>query len=321
MRLHRSQHLLRNNSYLFFIILICCSCKKEVLLELTEYNTNTDSQLNAIHIFNNHEIVIIGGDTWEPGIKLQSENEGVSWTKTSMHWAGLSSFSTAEINQHIWMSGLNACFYYNENETKLFTPDSFRFYKCISNFISNKAFVVGGEAFKFGYIDAIDSDHGVSTVFQTAHTLSAVWQIDSSTILAGGYGIVVRSSDSGKNWITLDVSGDHFIDFYFINKQVGFLIGHFGSIFKTDDGGITWENLRFGASPFISDLPFRSIFFRNKDEGVIVGDDGLIYFSKDAGISWKQIRTETKANLLDVAYTNGRYWVCGSSGTVISFQL
>jgi photosystem II stability/assembly factor-like uncharacterized protein len=53
---------------------------------------------------------------------------------------------------------------------------------------------------------------------------------------------------------------------YFVNNNIGYIAGNFGTILKTSDGGNTWTVLSSGIT---QDL--RSIYFTDVNTGYIVG--------------------------------------------------
>ena len=71
---------------------------------------------------------------------------------------------------------------------------------------------------------------------------------------------------------------------YFIDDMNGFVAGN-GKIFKTVDGGLTWE------TDSVTNVPFFSIYFINAQVGFAVGgtssvNGSIIYKTTDAGENW-----------------------------------
>lgn len=64
---------------------------------------------------------------------------------------------------------------------------------------------------------------------------------------------------------------------YFTDENTGYVVG--GTIFKTSDGGITWENQTSGNS-----INLTSVFFTNADTGYVVGGGGTILKTTNGGL-------------------------------------
>lgn len=75
------------------------------------------------------------------------------------------------------------------------------------------------------------------------------------------------------------------------NLDRGWIVGSNATLFKTDDGGKTWEprSLELGEE----NLRFNAIDFAGK-EGWIVGEPSLLLHTKDGGDSWERIALSKK---------------------------
>jgi len=72
---------------------------------------------------------------------------------------------------------------------------------------------------------------------------------------------------------------------HFVNDQTGWLAGTNGSLWRTSDGGATWE-------PVPLDLPqqgrptFWDVCFADEQHGWVAGDQGTIFVTRDGGQTW-----------------------------------
>lgn len=152
--------------------------------------------------------------------------------------------------------------------------------------------------------------------------------------------------------------GEPFLDTYFWNDRSGFVVGTFGSLFRTDDGGKTWQpwadridnptglnlfairgrgervfvvgeqgkvwRLDAAAQRFVPfTTPYAGTLF-----GLHVGDNstvlvfgmrGSLFRSTDDGASWSAIKLDTRAGLTAATATpDGRIVVADQAGNLLS---
>ncbi|HSW53719.1 MAG TPA: YCF48-related protein [Ignavibacteriaceae bacterium] len=100
----------------------------------------------------------------------------------------------------------------------------------------------------------------------------------------------LRTIDGGITWVqhTITSFNVYFSDMFFLNNNIGWVVGNEGKIFKTTDGGVSWID----KSPQqMYSTYFRSIVFRNENEGIISGytdyeSKFIIGYSTNGGNSW-----------------------------------
>jgi photosystem II stability/assembly factor-like uncharacterized protein len=148
-----------------------------------------------------------------------------------------------------------------------------------------------------------------------------------------------------------------FLDVWFENETTGFVVGAFGLIFRTSDGGATWQpwlhavdNPRslhlyavrgVGADVYVVgeqglalkldrdagrfralDVPYKGTLFGvtgNARAVVIHGLRGTVLRSADAGRSWQQVNTGLQVGLTaSAADTHGRIVVVSQAGHVLT---
>ena len=141
-----------------------------------------------------------------------------------------------------------------------------------------------------------------------------IWAKDSlHAWLAGGYptlptgkGAIVKVQfDAPDSFVLVDTSSvNDYYDIYFINDTVGYLVGgvhgapYSALVFKTFDGGQTWNDISPGFGQIIRAL-------KVVDDTVLyaVGRDGTIIKSTDGGATWvDQSIPETEGDLFDVDF-------------------
>ena len=172
-------------------------------------------------------------------------------------------------------------------------------------------------------IDALDGEHA--------------WAVGDRSML-------VSTSDGGKTWrgqkvpMETDISGGEslaaadpiFYDVKFIDVQHGWIVGEFGKIMHTEDGGETWKEqektLMEGTGIFdLLDLPtLFGIHVKSPQEAVAVGLEGHIARSANGGQRWgfEQVEVEASLPLVDPLFAveefpDGSGWVTGGAGEVL----
>ena len=130
-----------------------------------------------------------------------------------------------------------------------------------------------------------------------------------------------RSSDMGTTWDTVSIDASPGSTGYIaigkivmIDTLKGFANGYAGKMFRTDDGGRSWDRVL----P-IRQLPaYYCVEFGAPGQGVIVGDTGTVLHSEDGGRSWDSIASGTTQRLNAVALTaTGNGFIVGDSGVML----
>ena len=173
--------------------------------------------------------------------------------------------------------------------------------------------------------------------------LFAVSVVDENHAVAiGDRSTLTITADGGKTWNTQTLrpvqtgaldenAGIAFedpvlYDVQFLNADVGFVVGEFGKILKTTDGGKTWHDKQgslVGEQYFdIMELPtFFDVDFRNENEGYVVGLEGRVAKTTDGGETWQWQEhgvAEYDAPFYAVdALPGGATWAVGGSGQAI----
>jgi photosystem II stability/assembly factor-like uncharacterized protein len=90
----------------------------------------------------------------------------------------------------------------------------------------------------------------------------------------------IKSTDNGNSWnlIFSDTTG-YLLDLFFPSDSIGYITSDSGKIFKTSDGGSTWQTINTGYNYL------GSLYFLNDETGYVVGMSG-IYMTKDGGNTW-----------------------------------
>lgn len=129
---------------------------------------------------------------------------------------------------------------------------------------------------------------------------------------AGGDG-VCKSVDGGNTWTEV-WTGSLLLGLDFLNEQKGVVIGDYGVILQTDDGGLTWN-----MTQPIGDQLMHGVYMWDSDTTWICGTPERVYKTTDGGNNWN--------NAYDGGYDKALYrikftdnytgFICGGSGGIV----
>jgi photosystem II stability/assembly factor-like uncharacterized protein len=111
-------------------------------------------------------------------------------------------------------------------------------------------------------------------------------------------------------WEKIEMETDqNFHSIFFVDKQVGWIVGYNGLILKTTDGGENW-----GIQSINTTKRFWSIYFINRNKGFIGGDNGLLFKTEDGGDTWTQINLYTNIFVETIQFVDENVgWVGGGT--------
>ena len=175
--------------------------------------------------------------------------------------------------------------------------------------------------------------------------LLALWFLDKDRGWAvGQQATYLRTTDGGATWqegrievslegvsedATLAMSDPTLYDIHFIDAKTGWMVGEFGKIYHSTDGGENWveqQNTLLGEAGITDALNLPTWFgvrFRSATEGIAVGLEGKIAKTTDAGKTWDFTALELGKTSTEQLYAprwvgnNGDGWIVGAAGRVL----
>jgi photosystem II stability/assembly factor-like uncharacterized protein len=125
-------------------------------------------------------------------------------------------------------------------------------------------------------------------------------------------GSLLTSDDGGESWderfpSTQDV---YFDELHFPSETVGYASGgssseqgSIGSVYRTDDGGVTWTRRTFTHGEV------SAADFFDEDHGVVATNPGELWSTADGGATWELIGPAPDGSiLLDIAHRDASHW-------------
>jgi len=173
--------------------------------------------------------------------------------------------------------------------------------------------------------------------------LFAVSVVDANTAhIIGDKSTYTYTTDGGKTWNTRtlkvesaeEIGADQELafedpvlyDVEFLDTKRGYIVGEFGKIYYTEDGGVSFveqqESLMDESVVDILDLPtLFDVEFVDDQHGIAAGLDGRIAETRDGGKDWNFVPSNVEA-FVDPFYSatilsDGTRWVVGASGQVV----
>ncbi|MBI4528589.1 MAG: hypothetical protein HY695_32745 [Deltaproteobacteria bacterium] len=170
------------------------------------------------------------------------------------------------------------------------------------------------------------SDGGNSWKAQNSGTKDQLLGVQAlsptSAFVVGAFGTLLSTSDGGQSWVKQKLSWERLIPsiikesgylepnlnaVHFVNAQIGWIVGEFGLVLQTKDGGQTWASQNHGA-----DLPqLFAVVFRDERNGWAIGQDGILMKTIDGGKRWVRGDLGTKRNLYGISLDGHRGVIVG----------
>eukprot|EP00854_Cymbomonas_tetramitiformis_P012247 gene12247-14459_t len=115
-------------------------------------------------------------------------------------------------------------------------------------------------------------------------------------------------TDNHLNSLSLPAPGVSFHD-----RLVGWLVGSYGKVLQTVDGGDTWSpQTVLGMTAAGGEVVLRGVQALTAQKVVVVGDRGTLLRTGDAGRSWELAASRTAESLRAVHFVNETWgWVVG----------
>ena len=121
-----------------------------------------------------------------------------------------------------------------------------------------------------------------STSIGIAHDLFFINSNTGWVACSGNNGKVLKTMNGGQNWIELYTGVNYNItNCYFLDQNVGWVVGDYGAIFKTTNGGNSWITQYSNTTQGLIGL-----FIQNSNIGHITGHNGTYLKTTNGGLNW-----------------------------------
>ena len=143
---------------------------------------------------------------------------------------------------------------------------------------------------------------------ENSHTYSDLRDVFFTDRMNGwtiGENAVMRTTDGGEVWENRTGDLQKIYGIVAINSETAWVIGEWGLIAHTTDGGITWtyQNSQFFDEPLTENSLYR-VHFIDREQGWITGSYGTILFTSDGGKKWYVQRTRISYDMSRGTFAN-----------------
>jgi photosystem II stability/assembly factor-like uncharacterized protein len=148
-------------------------------------------------------------------------------------------------------------------------------------------------------------------VVPTRSTLTTVTS-RGTDLWAGGHDTaIIHSEDGGVTWDLVYFDPDRaqpVMDIHFVDGQTGFVIGAYGLMMKTVDGGETWDEFEVS----LDGWHLNGLIDLGDGRLLITGEKGFSYLSEDAGETWETI---------EMPYPGSMFGAVQSGACIVAYGL
>jgi len=134
----------------------------------------------------------------------------------------------------------------------------------------NTGLVLGAQCNLIKTTDGGETWSGVSLPEEYYNTYSIAFNNQSDGIICGE--IAFTTSDGGNNWVEQDIFEHNMLDVCFTDSVHGWMVGEYGDIYYSFDGGNTWEQIE----NTVSSAAMKAVSFPSKYNGWAAGRGGSI---------------------------------------------
>lgn len=274
-----------NRAKIFLLLILVFVCLHTAKADWTKQNSNTLAWLRDVYFLNEQTGWIVGSS----GTYLVTHNGGKIWTKEK-------NFTEDTIRQ----------VYFTDEQTGwlLCERDPFALGANAPSYLLRTT--NGG--INWERIEFNDNQRKrIAKIFFTKNGMA---------LAIGEGGALYAMTDDNKIWKRIPSPSKYLMfDGIFTDDLNGVIVGAAGSIFFTEDGGLSWNKASiFGES----DSKINSVFFINQKNGWTVGGNGKIYQTVNGGKTWREQKTTVAKDLTGVFFNStSEGWAVGDEGTIL----
>ena len=147
--------------------------------------------------------------------------------------------------------------------------------------------------------------------------INSVHIVDSNIVyFVGDFETIFKTIDGGTNWIVIKNGpggqGHSYEGLFFMNKDTGWICGTGSLVFKTTNGGISFDSVNISAA-YVYDM-----YFKDANTGCVT-TDGRIFRTTNGGLNWYlAFDTYWSTTFLKISFVENSYgWIAGYNDNAI----
>lgn len=191
------------------------------------------------------------------------------------------------------------------------------------NFIDGKlGWAAGSNGFVFSSKDGGNTWMETGQIAQLSDTLTQVSFTTHKNGWVVSIGKVHYTGSGGNSWVVQHHERSSvgkspgILDIHFVTKSEGWVVGGFGTVLHTQNGGGKWEKINTS-----SEKHLWGVYFADPKHGWIVGEDSEILHTQDGGKQWIRQETDAEQPLFAVYFVDlMKGWIVGTNGLILNTE-
>ena len=161
-----------------------------------------------------------------------------------------------------------------------------------------------------GGVNWVQMNHPVGT-----KPLIAVHVVDSNVVFIVGYfRTIIKTTDSGNSWVVIQNGpggqGNSYNGLYFINKDTGWVSGALAWIYKTTNGGVTFDSTSIGTTYSLD------MYFKDTNTGFVTSQGRIFKTTNGGGFWFAVLNTLDTRYFWKISFVGNQYgWIAGMNET------
>jgi len=306
--------------FLLGLLLVATACVKQKPVDATfeAWQLPTILAITSIIAESDSVLWVAAGQRFGRGVVFATSDAGQTWQQildsdqeiTDLKLKNGKLYAMPIGNKVQWTSDNG------QNWQNLSMP-GWEYFSAGAFFSNGEGLLVGGENFGKGIVHRVNANASSFLAADTLkHELCDVFCLNDTVVFAVGYGVILRSTDRGLNWVPDKAKGDFYKAICFSDSMNGYVVGDYGSIHKTTNAGISWTKIKRGTTFFNENTRFSDIHFYDANRGAVAGAKGLLWLTENAGDSWQPIKNLPEINFGATFVTKTKIFVGGENGKI-----
>ena len=288
-----------------------CSCKKEQIgAVFTEISSPTSYQLSCIKFVGDIGFAC-GGSQFAKSELIRTLDGGESWhiiplppNTESKQLYSLDVLANGRL-EAVGFGGVTFSSTYFGADISFQQEPRWAHWRSVCFRNNEEAIICGRDGIKTGLITNIEKGSDWKYPWNDDNHSFGMYHINFADSLHGyiaGFGAIYKTIDGGKTWDFTSAKNDYFTATEWFSATEGVAIGWEGSILRTENGGEDWDIIRNANKLAQKKIYLKSLAQNNSSELVAAGEKGCILYSNDKGRNWKEFKHFTYTDFESVAF-------------------